>query len=300
MKVLLTGCAGYIGSVLSDKLLNNYDFVGVDNLRFEQPLPKAFQKTKFIQTDLTILDNVKKVIDEVKPDVVIHLAGMVGMPICNKYPVDATMVNVESARLLLHSTDESVRFLYPNSNSMYGTVKEDILCDELTPCNPISLYAVTKCIAEDLVLTRKNSVSLRLATVYGVSETRMRSDLLINSFVKILVETGKLDIFEHYFKRNFIHIEDVANAFIFAIEHPEMSGKFNLGDDKLNTTKGELAKNIANIVGGEVTFNANGEDPDKRNYNISSSKLYSYGYQIQTNFTESILKLKEYYERNKK
>lgn len=124
----------------------------------------------------------------------------------------------------------------------------------------------------------------------------MRDDLLVNSFVKKLVQEGTIDMFEPHYKRNFINIVDVSNAFIHAIE-ADLEGVYNVGDDALNTTKGELAQNIADIVGGTVTFNSEGKDPDQRNYNVSSKKLYDTGYNIETNFKDEILKLAEYYKK---
>jgi len=296
--VLVTGAGGYIGSVLCEKLYRaGYEVWGVDNLFFGQQFVDYIGNPDapiLLTGDITKLETIKKALVVAMPDVVIHLAAMVGMPICKANPELAIMVNTEATRLFLENIAPEVKFIAPNTNSQYGNVGADVLCTEDTPTDPISLYSVTKCISEALVLNRPNSVSLRLATVYGLSPTRMRDDLLVNSFVKKLVQEGTIDMFEPHYKRNFINIVDVSNAFIHAIE-ADLEGVYNVGDDALNTTKGELAQNIANIVGGTVTFNSEGKDPDQRNYNCSSQKLYNTGFSIQTDFKEEILKLKEYY-----
>jgi nucleoside-diphosphate-sugar epimerase len=298
--VLVTGAGGYIGSVLCEKLYRaGYEVWGVDNLFFGQQFVDYIGNSDapiLLTGDITKLETIKKALVVAMPDVVIHLAAMVGMPICKANPELAIMVNTEATRLFLENIAPEVKFIAPNTNSQYGNVGADVLCTEDTPTDPISLYSVTKCISEALVLNRPNSVSLRLATVYGLSPTRMRDDLLVNSFVKKLVQEGTIDMFEPHYKRNFINIVDVSNAFIHAIE-ADLEGVYNVGDDALNTTKGELAQNIANIVGGTVTFNSEGKDPDQRNYNVSSAKLYSTGYNIETNFTEEVLKLAKYYSR---
>lgn len=291
-RVLVTGAAGYIGNELVDQLIyRGHDVYAIDNLRFGQKPPDVIN---FKQGNITDVNFIKEVIDWAKPDAIVHLAALVGMPICKANPEEATMVNVESTRLLLENINPEVQFIQPCTNSQYGTVEGDVLCDENTPTNPISLYAVTKCISEALVLNRKNSVSLRLATVYGLQERRMRSDLLVNFFVKTLVQKGELVLFEPEFKRNMINIRDVARAFIHTIDK-ELEGVYNVGDDSLNSTKGELAQRVADIVGGTVSVSTEGEDPDKRNYNVSSAKFYNTGYNIETEFEYQIRVLANYY-----
>lgn len=294
-RILVSGAAGYLGSILTPKLGQlGYELCLVDNLYFGQKFNDVPSCNWWCLSDISKQEVVQDLIRDFQPDAVIHLAAMVGMPICQKNPELAIMVNTEATRLILENIKPHVKFIAPNTNSQYGNVGTDVLCDENTPTNPISLYAVTKCISEALVLNRPNSVSLRLATVYGVSPTRMRDDLLVNSFVKKLVQEGSIDMFEPHYKRNFIHINDIANAFIHVIEK-DLEGVYNVGDDALNTTKGELAQNIANIVGGKVTFNAEGKDFDQRNYNVSSQKLYDTGYNIKGDFTANILELAQYY-----
>jgi nucleoside-diphosphate-sugar epimerase len=292
-RILVTGAAGYIGSVLCpmlDKL--GYTVCLFDNLSFGQKFADS-GKNWYTVGDVTIQSDIKETIRDFRPDAVIHLAAVVGMPLCKKNPELAIMTNTESTRLLIENLPPTTKLIMPNTNSQYGTVEGDVLCTENTPTNPISLYSVTKCIAESLVLNRPNSVCLRLATIYGISPTRMRDDLLVNFYVKTLAQTGKIEIFEPDYKRNFLHIEDVSRAFIHAFEN-DLEGVYNVGDDKLNTTKGQLAQNIADIVGGAMSI-IDGEDPDKRNYNCSSEKLYKTGYNIETDFKEEVLKLASYY-----
>ena len=295
--VLVTGAAGYIGSVLCERLYRaGHDVWGIDNLYFGQKFVDYIGNPDapiLMTGDITKTDTIKKAIAVARPQVVIHLAAFVGMPICKKYPEEAVMVNTESTRLLLDAIDPSVHFIIPNTNSQYGQQAE--ICTEETPTNPISLYSVTKCIAEQLVLNRPNSTSLRLATVYGLSPTRMRDELLINFFVKELVQKKKLVLYEPHFKRNLVHINDVSDAFIHVMDKG-LTGVYNVGDDALNGTKLELAERIAAIVGGVVEV-GDGEDIDKRDYNVSSAKICKTGYNIGTDFTQNILELKEYYSK---
>lgn len=297
-RILVTGAGGYIGSVLCEKLYRaGHDVWGVDNLFFGQKFVDYIGDLDapiLLTGDITKPETIKRAITVAGPQVVIHLAAFVGMPICKKYPEEAVMVNTESTRLLLEAIDPSVHFIIPNTNSQYGQQKE--ICTEETPTNPISLYSVTKCIAEQLVLHRPNSTSLRLATVYGLSPTRMRDELLINFFVKELVQKKELVLYEPHYKRNLVHIKDVADAFIHVMDRG-LTGVYNVGDDALNGTKLELAEKIAAIVGGEVKV-GDGEDPDKRDYNVSSAKLYKSGYNIGTDFTTNIKELAAYYDNH--
>ncbi len=294
-RVLVTGAAGYIGSILCEKLYRaGHDVWGADNLFFGQKFVDYVGDADapiLLTGDITKLETIKKAITVARPQVVIHLAAMVGMPICKKNPELAIMVNTEATRLLLENIDPDVKFIAPNTNSQYGQQKD--ICTEDSPTNPISLYSVTKCISEALVLNRPNSVSLRLATVYGLSPTRMRDELLINFFVRKLVQDKVLELYEPQFMRGAVHIEDVTNAFIYAIEN-DLTGVYNVGDDSLNASKLDLAQNIANIVGGEVII-GEGEDVDKRDYKVSSQKLYDAGFRIQTNFEDNIKELAKYY-----
>jgi nucleoside-diphosphate-sugar epimerase len=298
-QVFVTGAAGYIGSVLCQKLISRgYLVCGIDNLYFNQQPPICFDKSFhdnraiFFNKDITSKKVIDQIVENFKPDAVIHLAAFVGMSICQKNPEQSIMVNTEATRLLLERIESYTKFIAPNTNSQYGQQKG--LCTEESPTNPISLYSVTKCISEALVLNRPNSVSLRLATVYGLSQTRMRNELLVNFMTKELVK-GELSIYEPDFMRGAVHINDVSNAFIHAIEN-DLEGIYNVGDDELNMTKLELANKIANIVGGNVII-GEGEDVDKRDYNVSSAKLYSSGFRIETDFEENIKELAEYYRK---
>lgn len=295
-KVILTGCAGYIGSELSKKIVGSgFKLFGVDNLRFKQNIPSIFdnKETEFILEDITKQTTVKFLIKDINPDFIIHLAGIVGMDACKNNPEDAIMVNTESTRLILDNINSDVKFIIPNTNSQYGTVEENILCSEKTPTNPISLYSITKCLAESLTTSKDNTLCLRLATVFGVSE-RMRDDLMINFFVKKCINEKKLDIFEPNFKRNFISIDNVTNALVFGLNN-NIRGIFNVGDDSLNMTKGELAKKISQRL--NVPFSIiEGFDPDKRNYNCSSQKIYDMGFRINIDFNSQINNLIKYYK----
>jgi nucleoside-diphosphate-sugar epimerase len=214
-------------------------------------------------------------------DVVIPLAALVGAPLCERDPWQTTAVNVESIRALnrLRSPDQLV--IYPNTNSGYGAKSGEEYCTEETPLEPISLYGKTKVAAEAELLGSPNTIALRLATVFGVSP-RMRIDLLVNHFVYAAVTDGYLVIFEKEFKRNFVHIRDVADCFLHSIEHSnKMAGRaYNVGLDSANVSKEELALLIKQQVPNfYVHFAEVGRDPDKRNYIVSNERLRESGFE---------------------
>jgi len=284
--VLITGCAGYIGTRLTQHLLQaGYSVVGIDNLSFGQGWvvdklkwnkDKFNRKFHFIEDDVRY-DSWLKLLDGT--DVIIHLAALVGAPLCNKFPdYVVNNTNVRPAARLLEKVSKEQLIIYPNTNSGYGVAQGEDYCTEESPITPVSSYGVTKCEAEKIVLQHENSVVFRLATVFGTSP-RMRFDLMVNDFVYKACLDKKIDVFEPQFRRNFIHIQDVCEAFEFAMHNEgRMRGNvYNLGLDDANTTKGKLAKNICNMVGGEVTYKE-GKDPDKRDYNVSSQKLYNLGF----------------------
>lgn len=291
-KIIVTGCAGYIGSVLCKYLQDcGYYIVGIDNLFFQQNIINH-------QINMLYTDDVSKNINikhlcRVHADATafINLAAIVGMPLCDKYPRETLLTNIETTRLLVKYLPPHVKILQPCTNSQYGT--NDDICTEETPTNPISLYSVSKCISEDILLTRENTVSLRLATVFGLSE-RMRDELLVNYYVKELTQKKKLTIYQPKFRRNYIHINDICRGFLHAI-NKNLSGVYNLGDDNLNTDKITLANTIAEIIGGKVETIDGGLDPDQRDYIVSSQKFYDTGFQPLCNFEHSVKELSNYY-----
>ncbi|MEK7745133.1 MAG: SDR family oxidoreductase, partial [Elusimicrobiota bacterium] len=213
-------------------------------------------------------------------DALIPLAALVGAPLCDKDRVGARSVNLDAVRSLCTLASPSQRVLYPTTNSGYGVGEKGKFCTEETPMRPISLYGETKVEAEKAVLDRENSITFRLATVFGVSP-KMRIDLLVNDFTHRAVTDRTVVVFEGHFKRNYIHIRDVAKAFAHALENFEaMRGKpYNLGLEDANLSKIELCKVIAKVVPGFVWMEAPvGEDPDKRDYIVSNARILKTGF----------------------
>jgi len=296
VKVLITGGAGYLGSVLVPTLLTQgYAVTVLDSFLFRQnSLMDCCQYDCFqvIRGDCRDERVVKPLVK--KADVIIPLAALVGAPMCDRDKVAAQTVNWDAVQLLcrLASTDQKI--IYPTTNSGYGIGKAGKFCTEETPLNPISLYGVTKVEAEKAVLERENSLTFRLATVFGASP-RMRMDLLVNDFVYRAVMDCALVVFEGHFKRNYIHVRDVARVFMHALEKFEtMKGKaYNVGLDDANLSKLELCAEIKKQLPKFVYLEALiGEDPDKRDYIVSNARLYATGFgpewPLQRGITELI------------
>jgi nucleoside-diphosphate-sugar epimerase len=226
-------------------------------------------------------------------DAVVHLAGVVGAAACDRDPEQAASVNLESVKLLNRLRSPSQVVVFPNTNSGYGATTGSSFCTEETPLEPISLYGRTKVEAELLLLGSPNAVTFRLATVFGVSP-RMRLDLLVNHFVHAAVKEGYLVLFEKDFKRNFVHVRDVADCFLFALANAgRMAGRpYNLGLDSANLSKEDLAltvkKHVPNFY---IHFAPIGEDPDKRNYIVSSARLKEAGFEAKRSLDDGIREL---------
>jgi nucleoside-diphosphate-sugar epimerase len=279
-KVLITGGAGYLGSVLTEVLLNNgYNVTIIDNLLYKQTSVAPFTYNKnfnFILGDVT--DNIllKKLVEE--NDVIIPLAAIVGMPACKSQPELTIKINYEQVKNITKWATKNQMILIPNTNSQYGSSTEIITED--SPFKPLSLYAETKCDAEKSVLDSGNGIALRLATVFGMSY-RMRTDLLVNDFVYKSMTDGYLVLFESHFIRNYIHIRDIANTFLFMIHNYEKcnNNAYNVGLTTANCTKLELAQKIQKFIPDLVIVENNfKQDFDQRNYMVSNSKLESLGW----------------------
>jgi nucleoside-diphosphate-sugar epimerase len=280
MKVLITGGAGYLGSNLTRHLLEaGYTVTVLDNLMYDQvTLLHLFGNPKF-QFELGDVRD-KKLLQELVGlnDVIIPLAAIVGMPACKANPELTVAVNYQQVADIVEVLRDDQKLILPNTNSQYGS--SDSIITEESPFNPLSLYAKTKCDAENTMLAKGNGVSLRLATVFGVSP-RMRTDLLVNDFVYKSVVDGYLVLFEAHFKRNYIHVQDIARTFQFVIENYEKckGQAFNVGLSTANLSKLELAETIKKYIPSLVIKQDDfKEDFDKRNYIVSNEKLEALGW----------------------
>jgi nucleoside-diphosphate-sugar epimerase len=282
MKILVTGGAGYLGSILIPTLLNEgHEVEVIDNFMFNQAsLMDVCVNPKFsvVRGDVRDRELMKKLIKD--KDVIIPLAALVGAPLCERDKIGTETTNYEAIKMLCEITSKNQKIIYPTTNSGYGTTTGEIYCTEETPLNPISLYGQTKTQAEKAILDRGESITFRLATVFGASP-KMRIDLLVNDFVYKAINDRSLVIFEGHFKRNYIHIRDVARAFLHAINNFETmkNEPYNVGLSSANLSKFELAQKIKEYIPNLTIIEAQiGEDPDKRNYIVSNDKIEKTGF----------------------
>lgn len=281
-KIFITGGGGYIGSVLTWVLLNEgYQVTVLDNFMFGQnSLADCCRYDTFnvINGDARNEALLRKCIPE--HDVIIPLAALVGAPMCNKDPQAAWSVNTQSVEAITKLASKDQWILMPVTNSGYGVGEKGKFCDEESPLKPISIYGKSKVAAEEIILQRDNSISFRLATAFGMSP-RMRLDLLVNDFVYRAVNDRSLVIFEGHFKRNFIHVRDIAGVFLHGLRNfSRMRGTmYNVGLDDANLSKLELAALIkSHLPEFYFTEASIGEDPDKRDYIVSNEKLTKTGF----------------------
>jgi nucleoside-diphosphate-sugar epimerase len=295
MKILVTGGAGYIGAVLVPKLLQaGHSVTVVDNFMFGQTSLAeccAYETFEVVRGDARDEATAKRLL--AKADAVIPLAALVGAPLCKNDPMGTKTINQDAVEMLCRLASRSQRFLMPVTNSGYGIGEKDKHCTEESPLRPISLYGVTKVEAEKAVLARENSLTFRLATVFGMS-SRMRMDLLVNDFVYRAVQDRAVVVFEGHFKRNYIHIQDVARVFLHGLDNFEkMRGKaYNVGLDEANLSKLELCQVIQKLVPGFTFVEAPiGEDPDKRDYIVSNARLAAAGFKTEWSLERGIREL---------
>jgi nucleoside-diphosphate-sugar epimerase len=296
-RVLVTGGLGYLGSVLCEHLLNaGYTVDALDNRMYgpgQQGLfhlcaRPTFQFLPGDVRDETLMQTALR-----RADVVIHLAAIVGASACDRDPQLATSVNLDAVRLLKKLRSPNQLIVFPNTNSGYGKTDGMDYCTEDSPLEPISLYGRTKVDAERVLLDGPNAISLRLATVFGMSP-RMRLDLLVNHFVYTAYTEGYLVLFEKDFKRNFVHVRDVADCMLHCIAQAgRMSGKaYNVGLDNANLSKEELALKIKEHVPKfYIHFAPIGSDPDQRNYIVSSQRLREAGFAAKRSLDAGIEEL---------
>jgi nucleoside-diphosphate-sugar epimerase len=294
LTALVTGAAGYVGSILCEHMLNyGFRVIALDRMLFE---PSLFHLCASPYFDFVLGDaRDEQLVSRAMrgADVIIPLAALVGAPLCKRDPWTTQALNFEAVKMITKLRSSAQLIIYPTTNSGYGTKSGNVFCTEETPLEPISLYGVTKSDAEKVVLDSGNSITLRLATVFGMSP-RMRTDLLVNHFVYAAVTDGYMVIFEKHFKRNYVHIRDVADCFIHCIQNQEaMVGRpFNLGLDDANLSKEELAERIkAHVPGFFIQYSEIGSDPDQRNYIVSNQRLREAGFEASRSIDDGIKEL---------
>ncbi len=295
MKILVTGAAGYIGSVLVPELLkNDHAVIALDNFMYNQSslLDCCYNNNlTIIRGDTRDKDLIQKCMKTI--EAVFPLACLTGAPLCKQNPIEAQAIIVDAIRMMLDLRSKEQTIIFPTTNSGYGIGQKDKFCTEETPLKPISLYGKLKVEAEKILLDAKNCITLRLATAFGVSP-RMRLDLLVNDFTYRAVNDRFIVLFEPHFKRNYIHIRDVAKAFIHSLNNFEqMKNEFyNVGLSDANLSKWELCEEIKKQVPDFYFVEAKiGEDPDKRDYIVSNEKIEKTGYKPHVSLQEGIAEL---------
>lgn len=300
MKVLVTGGAGYIGSILVPQLLEKgAEVTVVDNFFYNQNslLDVCFNpKLNVVKGDVRdekLMTSVMK-----GQDFIIPLACLVGAPLCDKFPQEAKSINLDAIKMILKLRKRNQKIIFPNTNSGYGVGESGIYCTEKSPLRPISLYGKLKVEAEEMLLNAGNAITIRLATVFGISP-RMRLDLLVNDFVYRAVHDGYVVLFEAHFKRNYIHVRDVARAFIHCIDNfsTMKNEPYNVGLSDANLSKQELCEEIKKQVPAFTFVESSiGKDPDQRNYIVSNEKIEATGFKPQVSLRDGVAELIKGYQ----
>lgn len=293
--ILVTGGAGYLGSTMVPDLLNaGHKITVLDNFLYKQAsLNHVCHHCDFevVKGDIRAKSIVEPLIK--RADIVIPLAALVGAPICNLDPVGATTINHDAITMMLKLLSKDQIVLMPTTNSAYGSGDVNNFCTEETILRPISQYAIEKVEIEKELMQRENSISYRLATVFGMSP-RMRIDLLVNDFTYRAVHDHFIVLYESAFKRNYIHVRDVSRAFQHAITNfDKMKGEiYNVGLSEANVSKKELCEKIQKLIPEFVSIDAPvGKDPDQRNYIVSNEKVEKTGFNTSVSLDAGIKEL---------
>ncbi len=299
-KVLVTGGAGYLGSILVPTLLaKGFEVTVLDNLLFSQVCLLdccVYPGFTFIKGDICNYPLMDELI--AGHDIIIPLAAIVGAPACKMNPTLTNLVNDEAHMHIVDKASKSQLVIFPTTNSGYGIGEKDTLCTEESPLRPLSAYGVTKVKVEKAFLDKGAAITFRLATVFGMSP-RMRMDLLVNDFTYRAFKDRCITLFEDHFRRNYIHVRDVTKAFIFGIEnYGRMKGQaFNVGLSTANLTKRQLAEKVKEYVPEFYIHSAPiGEDPDKRDYLVSNDKIEGLGWKPEHSLDLGIQELLKGYK----
>ncbi len=294
-RILVTGGAGYLGSTLVPELLAaGHQVTVLDNFMYKQAsLNQVCHNPKFsvVKGDVRIESTLLPLLRNA--DIVIPLAALVGAPLCKQDPVGATSTNRNAILSMLKHLSPQQLVLMPTTNSAYGSGDENNFCTEDSPLNPISHYAIEKVEVEKHLMQHPSAVSFRLATVFGMSP-RMRIDLLVNDFTYRAVHDRFVVLFESHFKRNYIHVRDIARVFMHAIENSgRMTGQiYNVGLSEANVSKWELCEHIKKQIPDFTFLEAPiGKDPDQRNYIVSNAKIEATGFQTAVSLDAGITEL---------
>lgn len=300
IKILVTGGAGYIGSVLVPTLVEkDYEVTVIDNFMYKQTsLLESCHKKNLTVVNGDARDEKLITKHMENADYIIPLACIVGAPACDRDPVAARTINLDTITMILELRKKNQRIIFPTTNSGYGIGQKGIYCTEKTPLKPVSLYGRLKTDIEKEILKAKNSITLRLATVFGMSP-RMRLDLLVNDFTYRAVNDRFVILFESHFKRNYVHIRDVVKAFIHCMDNfEEMKNEpYNVGLSDANLSKWELCEEIKKQVKDFYFVEAKvGKDPDKRDYIVSNEKIESTGFKTDYSLNQGIEELIKGYQ----
>ena len=295
MKILVTGAAGYIGSILVPMLLDKgHEVIALDSFLYSQTslLDCCHNENLAVVNgdarDQSLVSGLLKGVDAIFP-----LACLTGAPLCTKDPIAAKSTNFEAIKMLLELRSKEQRIIFPTTNSGYGVGEKGKYCTEETPMRPVSLYGKLKVEIEKILLDSENTMTFRFATVFGTSP-RMRLDLLVNDFTYRAVNDRFLVLFEAHFKRNYLHVRDAAGAFVYGLEHfDQMKGEpYNVGLSDANISKMELCQEIQKHLPGFYFTEASiGEDVDKRDYIVSNEKIESKGFKPQNGLSAGIAEL---------
>ena len=296
-RVLITGGAGYLGSSMVSHFINDFEVTVVDRLLYDRTSLLqhiTHPNFKFIKGDVRDERLMKQLVS--KSDVILPLAALVGFPLCDRMPHEAVEVNRDACKMIADLKERDQIVIYPCTNSGYGSVDGSKLCTEDTPMKPITLYGQTKVEAEEIFRSTQGCTTLRLATVFGPSP-RMRTDLLVNSFVLKALRERALILYEDAYMRNYIHIQDICRAFRFIVDRwDECSDQtFNVGNDALNCTKRQLAEQVAALVPCSIYVTEKISDPDQRDYIVSSQRFYDRGFVCKNDLSLGVKQLQVAY-----